>query len=228
MYKLQIYDQQVDLVKKKIKRINLSVNYSTGKVRVTAPLSSTLDVIRNFVLENIAWIKKQQSKISIYSTPPEFSYVDGESHSFAGRNYTLSVIEKNTKPRIDLHADYIVMYTRLNSTVEKRRSILDQWYRLQLNIKVPLLVQKYEPLMNVIVDELCIKRMKTRWGTCNTHHRRIWINLELAKKTDLCLEYIVVHEMVHLLEPSHNHRFKSLMDRFMPQWRIVKQQLNHS
>jgi predicted metal-dependent hydrolase len=127
-----------------------------------------------------------------------------------------------------LHADYIVMYTRLNSTVEKRRSILDQWYRLQLNIKVPLLVQKYEPLMNVIVDELCIKRMKTRWGTCNTHHRRIWINLELAKKTDLCLEYIVVHEMVHLLEPSHNHRFKSLMDRFMPQWRIVKQQLNHS
>lgn len=223
---IKLNDTNVEVIQKDIKHIHLRVYPPNGRVKVSAPESMAMNVIRVFVISKLDWIKKQQIKLraQAYEAPRE--YVDRESHFFNGKRYLLKVIEHNAPAKVRLYSQTIELCIRPQTPIEKRRSLLNEWYRQQLKCVVPQIIKKYEKLMDVSVYEFGIKRMKTKWGTCNPKAKRIWLNLELAKKPSECLEYIVVHEMVHLLEQSHNSRFVSYMDKFMPKWRFYKEELN--
>ncbi|OGQ52261.1 MAG: metal-dependent hydrolase, partial [Deltaproteobacteria bacterium RIFCSPLOWO2_02_FULL_53_8] len=154
-------------------------------------------------------------------------YLSNEKHFFMGKGYLLNVITHNACPKVELRNDeYIDLYVREGSGPERRKAVLLSWYRNQLKRLIPPIIEKWQAIIGVEVKEWGIKQMKTRWGTCSIRAQRIWINLEFAKKPEYCLEYIVVHEMLHLLERKHNARYKGYMDRFLPQWRACKEELN--
>ncbi|MDP3029889.1 MAG: SprT family zinc-dependent metalloprotease [Deltaproteobacteria bacterium] len=226
MEQLQLGNITVDVVQKDIKNVHLSVYPPTGRVRISAPFRMNLDTIRIFAISKLNWIKKQQTKLRNQEREAPREFLNRESHYFNGKRYLLEVIEQDAAPKVELKHSKIELYVRPQTNREKMKSILDEWYRSQLKASLPTLIEKWEKKMNVRVNEFGIKKMKTRWGTCNRKAKRIWLNLELAKKPGECLEYIVVHEMVHLLERNHNDRFTSLMNAFMPKWRFYKDELN--
>jgi predicted metal-dependent hydrolase len=226
MEQLQLGNIIVDVVQKDIKNIHLSVYPPTGRVRISAPFRMNLDTIRVFAISKLSWIKKQQTKLRTQEREAPREYLNRESHYFNGKRYLLKVIEQDAAPRVELKHSKIELYIRPQTAKDKRKSILYEWYRNQLKASLPALIVKWERKMNVKVNEFGIKKMKTKWGTCRQEAKRLWLNLELAKKPRECLEYIVVHEMVHLLERNHNDRFIFLMDEFMPKWRFYKEELN--
>lgn len=216
----------MNVVQKAIKHVYISVLPPDGKVRVSAPLYHDLEIIRAFVICKLPWIKKQQDKLAFQSREMPKEMINQESHYYNGERYLLNVVEWEQAPAIKLNNKTMILFVRPDTPPDKRLAVLREWYRQQLKLKVPEIIKYYEPIMQVHVAAFGIKKMKTRWGTCNPAAQRIWINLELAKKPPKCLEYIVVHEMAHLLERSHNHRFIALMDQFLPQWRVYKDELN--
>jgi predicted metal-dependent hydrolase len=226
MEQLKLGNITVDVIKKNIKNIHLSVHPPTGRVRISAPTRLDMDTIRVFAVSKLSWIKKQQAKFERQKREAPREFLNRESHYFKGERYLLKVIEKNAAPRVELKHSIIELYVRPTASKEKMKSILDEWYRNQLKASLPAIIEKWEKKLNVQVKEFGIRKMKTKWGTCNREVKRIWLNLELAKKPVECLEYIVFHEMVHLLERNHNDRFVSLMDEFMPKWRFFKDELN--
>lgn len=228
MEKIIINDIEIELTKKNIKNLHLSVHPPDGRVKISAPNRMDIDTIRLFVISKLAWIKRQQSKFKSQERQPEREYVSGESHYFLGQRYLLNVIYTNKRKQgVEVrNKKYIDLYVRENAPKHIRERVMIEWYRKQLKELIPPLIAKWEPIIGVKVKEFGVKRMKTCWGTCNTKAKRIWINLELAKKSPTCLEYVVVHEMVHLLERHHNERFKAYMDKFIPNWRAVKAELN--
>lgn len=224
---LTVRDLTVQVTRKNIKHLHLSVNPPQGDVRVSAPKRLTDESIRLAVIERWSWIRKQQAGFDQQSRQSQREMVSGESHYFRGKRYRLKVVYEDVPPVVRVASqDWLELQVRPGSDRAKREAVLQGWYRQQLREAIPGLIAKYEALMGVEVAEFGIKRMKTRWGTCNIGARRIWLNLELAKKPRECLEYVVVHEMVHLLERYHNDRFKSLMDTFYPQWRSCQDVLN--
>ena len=226
MKQLQLGNIIVDVVQKDIKNIHLSVYPPTGRVRISAPFRMNLDTIRVFAISKLSWIKKQQTKLRTQEREAPREFLNRESHYFNGKRYLLKVIEQDAAPRVELKHSKIELYIRPQTTKEKRKSILDEWYRNQLKASLPALIVKWGRKMNVMVNEFGIKKMKTKWGTCSREAKRLWLNLELAKKPGECLEYIVVHEMLHLLERKHNDRFISLMNELMPKWKFYKEELN--
>lgn len=228
MQQIQIENITVDVVRKNIKHIHLRVYLPTGSVRISAPTRMDLDTIRIFVISKLSWIQKQQAKLKKQGTEAPREYVNKESHYFNGKRYLLKVVEREAAPGVVLKHTTIELHVRPGSSRDTRKAILDEWYRQQLKERLPALIQKWEKKMNVQIKEFRIKKMKTRWGTCNIHAKRMWLNLELAKKPVECLEFIVVHEMTHLFERNHNDRFDSYMDRFMPRWKFNKQVLNRA
>ena len=228
MEKIIINDIEIELTKKNIKNLYLSVHPPDGRVKISAPCRMDMDSIRLFVISKISWIKRQQSKFKNQERQPEREYVSGESHYFLGQRYLLNVIYTNKRKQgVEVrNKKYIDLYVRENAPKHIRERVMIEWYRKQLKELIPPLIAKWEPIIGVKVKEFGVKRMKTCWGTCNPKAKRIWINLELAKKSPTCLEYVVVHEMVHLLERHHNERFKAYMDKFIPNWRAVKAELN--
>ncbi len=228
MEKIVINDIEIELTKKNIKNLHLSVHPPDGKVRISAPYRMDMDTIRMFVISKLSWIKRQQNKFKNQKRQPEREYVSGESHYFLGQRYLLNVIYTNRRKQgVEIrNKKYIDLYVREKAPKHIRERVMTEWYRKQLKELIPHLIAKWELIMGVKVNEFGVKIMKTRWGTCNPRAKRIWINLELAKKSPTCLEYIVVHEMVHLLEKSHNERFKAYMDKFMPNWRAIRAELN--
>jgi predicted metal-dependent hydrolase len=226
MEQLKLGNITVDVIQKNIKNIHLSVHPPNGRVRISAPTRLDMDTIRVFAVSKLSWIKKQQAKFEQQKREAPREYLNRESHYFKGKRYLLKVIEKNAAPRIELKHSRIELYVRPQASKEKMKSVLDEWYRSQLRGSLPAIIEKWQKKLNFQVNEFGIRKMKTKWGTCNRAAKRIWLNLELAKKPIECLEYIVVHEMVHLLERNHNDRFVSLMDEFMPQWRFFKDELN--
>lgn len=225
---LLIGELSVDVVQKKVKNLRLSVHSPEGRVRVSAPCTMSLASIRVFIAARLGWIQKQQHRLRSQGHEPEREYSDGESHYYQGRVYGLMVTEHQAAPSVKLGDDTLELSVRPCSTRSRRQAILNEWYRAQMKRVLPEIIEKYEAIMGVHVAEFGVKRMKTRWGTCNPRAQRIWLNLELAKKPVACLEYVVVHEMTHLLEKSHNQRFTRLMDRFMPDWRLYKAELNRA
>jgi len=216
----------VEVVKKDIKNVHLSVYPPTGRVRISAPERMSLDTIRVFAISKLGWIKQQQQKLLEQERETPREYLDRESHYVWGKRYLLKIIEHNAAPEVELKHSTMLLRIRPGSDDVKMEAVLDAWYRQQLKEAVPPLIAKWEPLMGVKVERFFVQRMKTRWGSCNLGAGTIRLNSELAKKPPESLEYIVVHEMVHLLEPTHNARFIGLMDRFMPQWEFYRDILN--
>lgn len=228
MSKIIVSDIEINIKKKKIKNINLSVHPPNGEVRISVPQKMSNKAIKEFVISKIQWIKKQQAKFESLELLPENQYLSGEEHYFLGNKYILNIITIDKNPaKVKIRDNtYIDLYIKESFTKEQREKVLNQWYRQELKLLIPPLVEKWENKMNVKVLEFGVKQMKTRWGTCNIMAQRIWINLELVKRPIQCLEYIIVHEMAHLLEPGHGKRFIAIMDQFLPNWRIIKAKLN--
>ena len=216
----------VDVVRKDIKNLHLSVFPPTGRVRIAAPARMDLDTIRVFAVTKLGWIKCQQRRILAQERETPREYLDRESHYVWGRRYLLDVVEADAAPTVELKHRKLVLQVRPGSDEAKRQEILEAWYRVMLKRALPALIAKWEPLMGVRVPRFFVQRMKTKWGGCNPDARSIRLNTELAKKPPECLEYIVVHEMAHLLEATHGQRFRALMDQVMPAWEFHRVQLN--
>lgn len=218
----------IDVVRKDIKNIHLAVYPPDGRVRIAVPLKTNDEAIRLFAVSKISWIRKQQEKFNNQERQTEREFVSGESHFFMGNRYLLNVIYGNHAPKVNIrNKKYIDLYVKEGSSKEKREEILNEWYRNALKAEIPSLIEKWESIIGVKVNSWGVKNMKTKWGTCNTSANRIWLNLQLGKKPLHCLEYVVVHEMVHLLERHHNEKFMYYMDKFLPEWRSFKEELNN-
>jgi len=216
----------VDVVLKDIKNIHLSVYPPNGRVRIAAPSRMSLDTIRVFTITKLGWIKQQQKKLQEQARETPREYVDRESHDVWGKRYLLTVLEGDAAPSVALQHRRMLLRVRPGTDAKKKQAIVEAWYRREIKQAVPPLIARWEPLMGVQVEQFFVQRMKTKWGSCNHSARSIRLNTELAKKPRECLEYIVVHEMTHVLEPTHNARFVALMDQFMPQWQFYRDQLN--
>ncbi len=219
-------DITVDVVLKDIKNIHLSVYPPNGRVRISAPSRMRLDTIRVFAISRLGWIKRQQKKLQEQERETPREYVDRESHYVWGKRYLLRVIEGDEAPSVALQHNRMLLRVRPGTDAKKKQAIVGAWYRQQLKKAVPPLIARWEPLVGVKVKRFFVQRMKTKWGSCNHRARTLRLNTELAKKPREYLEYIVVHEMTHVLEPTHNACFVALMDQFMPQWRFYRDQLN--
>ena len=224
--RLRLGTISVDVAFKDIKNVHLSVHPPAGRVTISAPARMSLDTVRLFAISKLAWIRREQRKLrdQVRETPRE--HVERESHYVWGKRYLLSVSERDRPPSVELRANRIVLYVRPGTGDDAKLAVVERWYREQLKDATPALVAKWEPLLGVSVGRVFVRRMKTRWGSCNPANRTIRLNTDLAKKPPECLEYIVVHEMVHLLEPTHNARFVALMDRFLPGWPHRRDALN--
>ena len=223
---IDLGDITVDVVKKDIKHVHLSVYPPTGRVRISAPLRMSLDTIRVFAISKLGWIKQQQQKLQAQERESPREYLDRESHYVWGKRYLLKVVEQEAAPVVALQHSILLLQVRPGADETKKQAVVAEWYRQQLKAAVPPLIAKWEPLMGVKVERFFVQHMKTRWGSCNPSAGSIRLNSELAKKPPECLEYIVVHEMVHLLEPTHNQRFSALMAQFMPKWQFYRDILN--
>jgi predicted metal-dependent hydrolase len=216
----------IDVVRKNIKNMHLAVYPPTGRVRISVPLRIDDEAVRLFAISKISWIRKHQRNFLAQDRQPQKQLEYRESHYFQGKRYLLRIIEKEEKPKVILNSNYIELYVRPNSTAQQRQIIINEWYREELKKLIPLLIEKWEIRIGVKANEWKIKQMKTRWGTCNIEKKRVWLNLELAKKPLHCLEYVVVHELIHLIERHHNARFLALMGKYIPQWKFYKEELN--
>lgn len=226
MEQIKLGNITVDVVQKDIKNLHLSVYPPTGSVRIAAPLRMNIDVIRVYAISKLSWIKKQQKKLADQQRETPREYLTRESHYYLGKRYLLKVIEVNTLPKVELDHNKVILYVRPGANKAKRQQVLESWYRERLKEIAHTQIKKWQKTMKVSINEFAIRKMKTKWGTCNIDAKRVWLNLELAKKPEHCIEYIVVHELVHLLERHHNERFIAYMNQFLPQWRHTKSELN--
>lgn len=217
----------VEVVRKGIKNLHLAVYPPHGRVRVAVPLAISDDAVRLAVVTRLGWIKRQQAKFLDQVRQSQRESISGETHYFLGQRYRLRLHEGPGPSRVTLRGKTILdLHVRPGTTAEDREQIIHRWYREQLKALIPPLIEKWEKKLGVKAAAWGIKKMKTRWGSCNTDAHRVWFNLELAKKPERCLEYLVVHELMHLLERHHNDRFKALMDKHLPQWRSIRKDLN--
>lgn len=215
---------EIEVNRKKIKNMYLKVSNHDGKVRISAPLRTKEDTIIKFVTSKIDWINKQKRKFEQSFINNQINYVDGEIHYVWGKPCILE-IKNGSKGSVEVVNDKLVLTVNFESSIDQIEKILIEWYRKQLRARLPMLFEKWEDIIGVKAKTVTIRNMKSRWGSCNTRDKRISINLQLAKKPVECLEYVVVHELVHLLEPSHNPVFKRYLDVFMPNWREIKKKL---
>lgn len=224
----QIYlgEIAVDVVRKDIKNLHLSVHPPVGKVRIAAPVWMDLDTIRVFAITKLAWIKSQQKKLREQERETPREYLDRESHYVWGKRYLLKLVEVEAAPSVELKHNRMILRLRSETSQEKKQAILDAWYREQLKQVVSPLIAKWERIIGVKAGKFFVQKMKTKWGSCSPGPRNIRLNTDLAKKPLQCLEYIVAHELTHLLERHHNDRFTALMDAHMPQWRQYRDMLN--
>ena len=218
---------RVEIVRKDIKNLHLGVYPPNGRVRVAAPLPVSDDAVRLAVIGKLGWIKRHKARFEDQPRQSKREMVNGESHYFLGRRFRLRVVENTGASRVILKSPTrLELHTRPNATTAQRERLLNKWYRQQLQTLLVPLVAKWEAVFGIQVAEWRVKKMKTKWGACNVSAARIWLNLELAKKPVQCLEYIVVHEIVHLIERNHNDRFIAIMNKHLPQWRLHRHKLN--
>lgn len=226
METIELDGVEISIKKKKMKHMYLRVLPPDGRVLVTAPNSFSDKMIREFVFSKRCWILEQRKRFEGQKVFEKHRYVTGERLDLWGKEYELLVQESARPYQVLLSGERIVMQIGKDSTTEQREQLLNEWYRMQLKQAMPAVLQKCEKLTGLSVNEWRIKNMRTRWGTCNVAKKRIWLNLQLVKKSPECLEYVVVHELVHLLERGHNARFYGYMDRFYPNWKEVRERLS--
>ena len=218
----------IDVVYKDIKNLHIGVYPPMGRVRVAAPNRLDADQVRLAVIQRLPWIKRQRQQLQATERQSEREMIAGESHYVWGVRLRLKVVERPGRTHIETEGSRLILYVPSGTPAEGRREVLDHWYREQLRRAIPDLIAQWSGPMGVSVPRWSIRRMKTKWGSCNRETGHIWFNVELAKKHPDCLEYVVVHEMAHLLERNHGDRFAKLMDSFMPDWRARRGQLNRA
>ncbi len=227
MHQIDVNGLLVDVIRKDIKNLHLGVYPPNGRVRVAAPLLVDDEAVRLAVIARLAWIKRQQAKFEAQERETKREYVNGESHYYLGARYRLNIVEEDATPKVVVrNKQFIDLHVRPGSDSSQRERVMVSWYRRELKEMIPPLIEVWEPIIGVEIADWGVKLMKTKWGSCNIQDRRIWLNLELIKKPPSCLEFIVVHEMVHLHERHHNERFVELMNKFLPQWRRYWEELN--
>lgn len=209
----------IEVSRKSIKNMNLRIYPPEGLVKVSAPLRYSEQLIKQHLQEKSVWIRAQRDRIRERSSYKEEILQTGSNITFKGHNYLIIFEEHHGPTQIKIQDELLHCYIQPNTSLNQKQNLLDLWYRREMELVVPDLMKHWESVIGVKAAEWGIKKMKTRWGSCNTRARRIWLNLSLIKKPIVCLEYVLVHELVHLLEASHNKRFYSLMTQFMPQWR---------
>lgn len=222
----QLGDITIEVIQKGIKNVHLSVNPPHGHVRISAPESMSPDAIRAFAIGKLGWIKSERKKYLEQEREPAREFLDRESHYVWGKRYLLEVIEVDEAPSVELKHSQLVLKVRNRSDRNKMKTVLDEWYREQIRAAVPELVAKYSSRLQVSVDRLFVQEMKTQWGSCNHAENSIRLNTDLARRSPEYLEYVVLHELAHLLEPTHNSRFTAIMDTQMPNWRQYRDGLN--
>ena len=226
MSQLIIDDLVVDVIRKDIKHVYFSVYPPNGRVRVSAPHRYDDEAIRLAVISKLPWIERHRARFAGLQRRQKLEYVSGEYHDYQGQPYLLNVVYSQGPPTVKMHSNSTLdLLARPGSDAGKREQVMIAWYRQQLKEAIPPLIAKWEGIIGEDVAEWGVKRMKTRWGSCNIKARRIWLNLELIKRPVSSLEYIIVHEMVHFKERLHNRRFKAHMDRYLPQWRSRQEEL---
>ena len=223
---LDLGELHAEVTRKAIKHVHLSVLPPVGKVRVAAPQSMPLDTIRLFVISKLSWIRSQQRKLQAQERETPREYLNKESHYLWGKRYLLEVSHADASPAVNLSPQKLYLQVRSDADQTRCEEVLDAWYRQQVRDAVPALLDKWQPLLEVKANRVFVQRMKTKWGSCTPESGYIRLNTDLAKKPMECLEYIMVHELVHLLEPTHNQRFIDLMDLYLPHWQQLRKQLN--
>ena len=227
MLKVTVSGVEVSVLRKPIRHLRLGVYPPYGTVRLAAPIGASDEEIQLTIINRLPWIRRQQARFEGRPRQAQLEMVSGERHYFLGQPYVLQVIEGKGAARVSLQGtDSIELLVRPSSSLVDRARALEHWYREQLKELVPPLLTAWQPKMRVEVAQWGIRKMKTRWGSCNIRARRIWLSLELARKPAVCLEYVVVHELTHLLERRHNQRFVAYMDQFLPTWRLARAELN--
>jgi predicted metal-dependent hydrolase len=228
-HSIEVGGLPVEVIRKNIKNLHIGVYPPHGRVRVAAPLRLTDEAVRLAVVTRLGWVRRQRASFEQQDRQSEREMVGGESHYVQGRRYRLNVVEKSATQSVATRNNTsLEISVRPGTDRKDRQTVLEQWYRQRLRGQLPALIAKWEPVVGVNIADCRIKRMKTLWGSSNAAARRVWVNLELAKKPISCLEYILVHEMVHLLERHHNDRFRELMNKFMPHWRVYRDELNRA
>ncbi|MCP5426360.1 MAG: M48 family metallopeptidase [Gammaproteobacteria bacterium] len=223
---IRLGDVEIAVTRKAVKNVHLSVHPPGGHVTLVAPTGTRLEVARAYAISKLGWIREQQARLRAQARETPRQYVERESHYLWGRQYLLSVIEKNEKPSVAIDHRRILLNVRPGASLTKREAILHEWRRSLLHEVVPALIRKWETKLGVTVTAYFLQRMKTKWGGCNHRAGNIRLNTELAKKPKDLLEYVVAHEMAHLIEPTHNARFVALLDRHYPTWRDARMELN--
>jgi predicted metal-dependent hydrolase len=223
---IQLGDIVIAVIRKAVKNVHLSVHPPAGHVTLVAPAGTRLEVARAYAISKLGWIRDQQAQLQGQARETPRQFVERESHYLWGRRYLLSVIEKEARPAVTLDHRRITLTVRPGSTLAKREAVMQKWHRALLHGVVPALIQKWEAKLGVKVAGYFLQRMKTKWGGCNHRAGTIRLNTELVKKPRDLLEYVVVHEMLHLVEPTHSERFVALLERHYPMWREARAELN--
>lgn len=223
---IELGDVVVALTRKDVKHVHLTVHPPTGRVTLVAPPTTRTEVARAYAITKLGWIREQRGKLTAQAREAPRKFVERESHTLWGRRYLLSVAEVNEKPQVLLSHRRLTLQVRPGSSVQKRAEVMHEWHKLQLHAIVPGLIRRWEERLDVRVSGYFLQRMKTKWGSCNPRRHHIRLNTELVKKPKDLLEYVVVHEMAHLLEPRHNERFLAILGRHWPQWRESRAELN--
>jgi predicted metal-dependent hydrolase len=223
---LVLGDVAIAVMQKDIKHVHLSVHPPNGRVTLVAPLGTRHEVVRAYATSKLGWIRKQQDGLRSQARETPRQYVERESHYVWGRRYLMSVVERDRKPEVSLDHRRIVLSVRPGSSHGKRAEVLHEWHKALLHGEVPPVIRSWEPRIGVHVRGYFLQRMKTKWGSCNSASRTIRLNTELVKKPKDLLEYVIVHEMAHLIEPTHRSRFVALLDEHYPTWRDARLELN--
>jgi predicted metal-dependent hydrolase len=223
---IQLGDIVIAVSRKAVKNVHLSVHPPAGRVTLVAPTETRLEVARAYAISKLGWIRDQQAKLKSQARETPRQFVERESHYLWGRRYLLSVVEKDAKPAVTLDHRRITLTVRPGSTLVKREEVMQEWHRALLHEVVPELVRKWEAKLGVEVSGYFLQRMKTKWGGCNHRAGRIRLNTELVKKPKDLLEYVIVHEMLHIVEPTHSERFVALLEQHYPTWREARAELN--
>lgn len=223
---LKLGETRIEVVRKDIRNVHLTVHPPAGRVRMTAPRHMSDDALRAFAIVKLGWIRRQQAKLRAQERETPRDMIDRETHSVWGRRVLLKVVEADAPPRVELSPRRLTLRVRPGTPAPRRAALLEDWYRSQLREALPPLLAKWERRLRVRVRRVFIQRMKTKWGSSNPRAGTIRLNTELARKPLECLDYLVAHEVAHLREPRHDARFVALMDSLMPSWRSVRQSLN--
>lgn len=223
---IRLGDVEIAVTRKAVKHVHLSVHPPTGNVTLVAPTDTRLEVARAYAISKLGWIRDQQAKLLAQARETPRQFVERETHYLWGRRYLLTVVERDEKPSVKQDHRRLTLTMRPGSTLEQREAVMGEWHRALLHAVVPALIEKWEAKLGVLVSCYYLQRMKTKWGGCNHRAGNIRLNTELVKKPKDLLEYVVVHEMLHLVEPTHSERFVALLEKHYPTWREARAELN--